>query len=466
MPPFDVIKWTIAALVFAPIVIGFAVRAPKLIALPMLAVLIMFSSSSWGQFQVENTIYSRGSGLFYFSLLNITLFIAGFGLLMRRLAYPHQDKLAPHMSMLLVGLTVLLLGHLLVGIILEVEIPVILGYSGIINVFNMLIFMYLIIASIRSNGDQKHLMWTIIGLALVRAIYGLVRYQFFGGDSANPYRNFEGMDIKLVYFDIADNFIASLGAFWAAWMLTTKEFRLSVARRVWLYAFLALEVATVALSFRRSSLIGLVLMFVFLLFRLPGKQRAKFLLIAAAIVAATVGVFFEQRLQHADKSGGDPLTSLIYDFAPKKGQSQSSNRSYELIAAARSLEGNWLTGLGTWGVFTGDQEVLSYHQGRMDFIHSGFGHVLLKTGIIGFLLFCGIFWKYVSYYRQHCAQLRGRPRLIADAGFAGFLFWIPTLLIGTPVIEFRSMMLIGLTLALPFVAVRLHKQYWSSYAAA
>ena len=38
-------------------------------------------------------------------------------------------------------------------------------------------------------------------------------------------------------------------------------------------------------------------------------------------------------------------------------------------------------------------------------------------------------------------------------GFAGFLFWIPTLLIGTRIIEFRTMLLIGLTLALPFVAV-------------
>jgi hypothetical protein len=57
---------------------------------------------------------------------------------------------------------------------------------------------------------------------------------------------------------------------------------------------------------------------------------------------------------------------------------------------------------------------------------------------------------------KHRRTLAGNARLIADAGFAGFLFWIPTLLIGTPIIEFRTMLLIGLTLAMPFVAVGMH----------
>jgi hypothetical protein len=59
----------------------------------------------------------------------------------------------------------------------------------------------------------------------------------------------------------------------------------------------------------------------------------------------------------------------------------------------------------------------------------------------------------VSYYAKTRSFLSGNALLIADAGFAGFLFWIPTLLIGTPIIEFRTMLLFGLTLALPFVAV-------------
>jgi hypothetical protein len=38
---------------------------------------------------------------------------------------------------------------------------------------------------------------------------------------------------------------------------------------------------------------------------------------------------------------------------------------------------------------------------------------------------------------------------------AGLLFWLPTLLIGTPIIEFRSMLLIGMTLALVYLHPRI-----------
>jgi hypothetical protein len=156
---------------------------------------------------------------------------------------------------------------------------------------------------------------------------------------------------------------------------------------------------------------------------------------------------------------------MIYDVKPGK-DGESGIREYELMAAAHSLGSNWLTGLGTWGVFHGDEESLSYHMGNFGFIHSGFGHMMLKTGLIGLLLFAGIFVKFISHYLKHCRYLRGMERLLCDAGFASFLFWIPTLLIGTPIIEFRTMLFLGLTLALPFVAVHLQKRYSSLYAAA
>jgi hypothetical protein len=55
--------------------------------------------------------------------------------------------------------------------------------------------------------------------------------------------------------------------------------------------------------------------------------------------------------------------------------------------------------------------------------------------------------------------------LLADAGFAGLLFWMPTLLIGTPVIEFRTMLLLGLTLAMPYLAHRVGSRNSSTQAA-
>jgi hypothetical protein len=129
------------------------------------------------------------------------------------------------------------------------------------------------------------------------------------------------------------------------------------------------------------------------------------------------------------------------------------SRFYELYAAANSMEGNWLFGRGTWGSFSGDRDRLSYHGNDFSFVHSGFGHMILKTGVVGLLLFSGILVAFTAFYMRHRNVLVGDARLVADAGFAGFLFWVPTLLIGTPIIEFRTMMMLGLALAMPFIAV-------------
>jgi len=440
------------ALLMIPMTVGLCLKSPRMVALPMIATLVLFSSSTWGQLQVENTIYSRGVGVLNFSLINMLLFVAGFSILLRKLAVPNSPHLAPPMSTYFIGFTALLCAHIVVGLVSGVAFFDIVSYTGIINVLNMFIFMYFVIMAYRSEKDHKKLLFAIVFLAGLRAIFGLVRFVWFGGDTANPYRNFERLDINIFFFDIADNFIASLAAFWAAWLLTSPRKKLALYKRLVLYLFLALEIAAVALSFRRSSLIGLALMFAFLLYRLPARRRSQFLLLSAGILLATALIFFQQRLQY--NSTGNFISALIYDISPEK-DIETENRFYELLAAARSVGGNWLTGLGTWGTFTGDQEVLSYHLGKFDFIHSGFGHIILKTGLIGLLLFCGMLMKYASYYFKHCKSLTGHARLLADAGFAGFLFWIPTLLIGTPIIEFRTMLLIGLTLAMPFIAANI-----------
>jgi hypothetical protein len=443
------------ALVIIPIIVGVVLKAPKLMALGFLGVLFMFSDSTWGQMTVETSIYSRGTGMFFFSALNIILLIGGFALLCKKLAGPASPRLAPPVSKYFLALLFLVFSHIVIGLMSGVDLKLILGYNGIINILNMLVFMYLIIVAFRNDRDQIHLLYAIMALAGIRAIYGMIRYLFFGGDTANPYKNFEQIDVKIFFFDIGDNFVASLGAFCAAWLLTAPELRLRGIKRLALFAFLVLEIAAVAFSFRRSSLIGLALMFALLIYRLPGRQRMIFILFAGGFLTAIATVFFRQRLQFAgDGAGaGGIISSLIYDIAPSK--SLDDNRFYELYAAAKSIGSNWLIGLGTWGTFTGDDEILSYHFGRYDFVHSGFGHVILKTGVIGLVLFCGLLAAYIWHHFKTRKYLAGLSLLLSDAGFAGFLFWLPTLLIGTPIIEFRTMLLLGLTLAMPFVAVGL-----------
>jgi hypothetical protein len=463
MTPITTLGTLVLSLLVIPLVLGICLKAPKLVVMSFIGVLFTFSSSTWGQLQVENTIYSRGVGVFYFSLLNLILFVAGVATLIRKLANPHNPYLAAPLGKYFLAFLFMLAAHIILGVAAGIDLDVILGYNGIINILNMLIFMYLVVMAFNDEKDMRRLLLTIIVLAGARAVFGIVRFIWFDGDSANPYRNFERLDIKIAFFDIADNFIASLAAFVAAWLLTSPGIRLGLLRSLGLYLFLGLEIAAVALSFRRASLIGLALMFALLLFRLPSRQRLKFILLASVILCVTAGVFFRERLQF--NTQGNVLSSLVYDIAGENGGIKE-NRFYELYAAAQSLTGNWLFGLGSWGGFKGDASLLDYHFGNYDFVHSGFGHIILKSGLVGLALFLSLMVAYTSFYFRSRKHLTGNARLMSDAGFAGFLFWIPTLLIGTPIIEFRSMLLIGLTLAMPFVAVGLQKYGMRRYVIA
>jgi hypothetical protein len=296
------------------------------------------------------------------------------------------------------------------------------------------------------------LLQLLLALAALRAGFGLLRYQFLGGDSANPYRNFEKLDIKLVYFDIADNYIAALAAFCIAWLLLMPGVRMSLCKRAVLLLWLAMEIATVVLSFRRSALVGLGLMFAVLLWRLPWQRR---ILGASAGIAAMLlaaGVLMRERLQFNTPQTG-LLASLLYDVGPKRATEVS--RFYELEAAAKSLEGQWLFGLGSWGTFYGNEDALDYHFGKFDFVHSGFGHLILKTGLVGLLLFVVLLFTCIAHYGRYRPLFRGNSALLADAGIAGLLFWLPSLFIGTPIIEFRSMLLIGMSLALVYLHPRI-----------
>jgi hypothetical protein len=61
-------------------------------------------------------------------------------------------------------------------------------------------------------------------------------------------------------------------------------------------------------------------------------------------------------------------------------------------------------------------------------------------------------WLYGRFVTRQQAQLAAGPRGVFLTGAAGALFMLPTFLIGTPLIEFRTMQLLALCVALPYLA--------------
>ncbi len=440
----------LAALLALPLMLGACLRHPSLATLGLVAILCAFSSSTWGQLQEENTIYSRGTGLFHFSLLNLSLWFAAAAAFMRDARVRARATVGGSpFPAAIAAFSFLMLAHVALGLMAGQDLLLILGYSGMINVINLLLMGWLVTRTLADAASRQWLLKLLLALAALRAMYGLVRYQWFGGDSANPYRNFESLDIRLVYFDICDNYIAALAAFILAWLLLMPQVRLSLPKRALLCVWLLMEVATVALSFRRSSLVGLALMSLVLFWRLPWPRKCLLAGAGALAMALASVTLMKTRLQFSTGGSGGLLASLLYDVGPAR--STEVSRFYELEAAAKSLEGHWLFGLGSWGSFVGNEDILDYHFGKFDFVHSGFGHLVLKSGLAGLAMFVALLAAFVMHTLRQRPHWRGNEALLADAALAGLLFWLPTLLIGTPVIEFRTMTLLGLTLALPYL---------------
>ena len=243
----DIFLVLLAAVIALPFLLAACWHQPVGVTLTFVAILCLFSSSTWGQLQEENTLYARGTGLFYFSLINILLWVTVAAAVTRQSTNSATIKKSAPFSRFLAAFAFLLLAHVVVGLVAEKELTLILSYNGILNILNLLLFSWLLFNTITTQENQESLIKLLLILAGARALFGLIRYQWFEGDSANPYRNFESLDMKLVFFDIGDNYIAAVAAFCLAWLLLMPTVRMKLRQRIFISGWLVLEIATVAL---------------------------------------------------------------------------------------------------------------------------------------------------------------------------------------------------------------------------
>lgn len=419
-----------------------------------LAVLIFFTGSTYGivDEDVTGTIYGRGSGRTFFGFVNLYLYWLGLVVLFDSLWNKRQAPKAG-IRIYLFLFSLLFLAHIPVGLYLDKPFFLIIHKTGVLNVFNMTVLAYVMLRVFRDQKSVNELLWLFMASVLARCIWGLIRYAFLGGDPANFYANVQEINVKLTFFDINDSVLAGIAAFLAAWRLVDRSEADNTYRRLFYWAVAVAGVLVILLSFRRTAWLGLV--FAGLFFIYWNRQRISLVKLAPllGLTFIAMGIFWFQRFEFGGSSS--LLAALFPDIASGGRVSLEAGRFVELRLALETIFDNPILGAGTWAEYatSSSRAEVAFHRGRFFFMHSGFLHVWLKTGLIGLVLFGGALLAASHSAIKAQSELRSAEmRALAGAGIIGLVLFLPTLLFGTPIIEFRTMQVMGLALVLPYLA--------------
>jgi hypothetical protein len=438
--------------------IGVGLVWPRFLVYPYLAVYFCMNSTSYGNMAVFATrsIYSRGSGLLLFGL--VLWYVLG-AWACARVASTFRNQGTPECNLRpwFWGWFVLLAAHVGAGLVSGVTVAEALTPQGFSNVVWMAPLISLMLLSFRTREQVLELTHFILIVGLCRSLFGLVRWAAFGGDPNNVYANLNAIKIRLTFFDINDSLVCTIAFAIAAVHLfqTVKTERPKFWRAIeWMT--LCSTALCILLSYRRSAWIGFMLAFLVIMMRFPLKRRMQVMTAGLPVIGAALAYVAVQRLSQT-KGAGTGLSSLAYDMQSKRFGPESE-RVLELKFALGDFLANPLTGIGTWGRYTGYQYI-SWQQNPDGglFLHSGVLHIALKSGVLGMFLLFGTIAAFTLFARRALKTLPPELLGLATAGVAGIAFMIPDFLIGTPFPQVRTTQMLAICLALPYVAMAVAK---------
>ena len=462
----------IAAAVLALLVVagmGVGLVWPRVLAYGYLALLFCTNSTSYGSLATTSSpgIYSRGSGQLFFPLL---LWCMAGAWCCARVAAGFRRQPVPPCSLRpwFLGWCALLGGHVAVALFADVTLAQALAPSGFSNVAWMAPLVGLLLLAFPTRAHALELTRFVLLAGLGRALFGLVRWAFLGGDPNNVYANMNDIRIKLTFFDINDSLLCTVACAIAAVNLC----RASGVRRApfWVvldWTTLCTTAVCIVLSYRRTAWIGFALALAVVALRFPPRRRIVLLLLGAPVVGAGLLAAAVRRLGHIQGAGGG-LSSLFYDMASTRTGAQSE-RVLELNYALADFLAHPLTGIGAWGRYAGYRQI-AWQAGADGglFLHSGVLHIALKAGLPGLVLLGGTIWAFVRCARQAGRTLPPDLLGLATAGAAGLAFMLPDLLVGTPFPQVRTTQMLAVCLALPYVALAAARaaevQAWPAHA--
>ena len=449
--PFIVV---LALAALSVVAIGVGLAAPRLMVYPYLAIFFLFNSTKYGNLAVISYgggIYSRGSGLLYFALL-LWCMLAAWCCARISTSFRGLGGAPCNLRPWFAGWLALLLGHAVVAVFIGRKLSEALAPGGFSNIVWMAPLVSLMLMAFRTREHAIELARFILLAGLGRALFGLARWAVGGGDPNNVYANMNAIKIKLTFFDINDSLLCAIAFSIAAVQLFQAA---RVARpRFWValeWMTLAATSLCIVLSYRRSAWIGLVLALAVVMWRFPLRRRLQLVALGLPLVVPALGYVALKRLSQTKGAGG--VGALVYDMQSRRFGAESE-RVVELKLALADFLANPLTGIGSWGRYTGYQRI-SWQAGPEggQFIHSGILHIGLKTGLVGLVLFAGTAWTFLHFSRRALRELPPELLGLGTAGVAGMAFMLPDILVGTPFPQVRTSQMLAVCMALPYLAM-------------
>lgn len=445
------------------VVVSFAATLvwPRYVMLLFLGIFILFpNEGGWAMKDPSAAfnVYEKGRAYLFFPVLQVYLWGLWLGVQLR-FGFSRERGFPSSLKWWFIGFAVLIFCHVVLAPAFDRHVLEALVPSGLVNIISMGMAFSLMLQLFTTEKDIESLERWFLVLFTGRMLWGAVRFLALGGDPMNVYDTRENIPVRVTFFDINDNLLACAALFLSAWRLAQAPEGRAYALRGFYVLVVLLALVTLLLSFRRTVWIGLLLATALLLTSRQWPHRVATLAGAVALGVPALLYVAYNRFIDAAQSGGSLLVRFFPDVTRRGSLSFETGRFAELTAMLRSIGDNWAWGLGAWGEFDGRFYAdIAYHQGNYSYVHSGFGHIYLKAGLIGLVLLFGLLWTYGAFVIRHRHQLHERLHPIFEGAVAATVFSLPAFAGGTYVIELRSMVLLGVVMALPFLVVGLQSK--------
>lgn len=426
---------------------------PRHLLMGLLACLVLLAqSSSYGLEDATdaNVFYVKGSRTFFFTFIEMGL-VTGWLVTLARNLWQRDRSASVPVFKYFVLLGLLLLGHFLVGLADPNHFSLLdLGQRGVSNLLWQGMFVYMLATHIRTEKDLRDLALLLLVCLALRQGFGVVRYLALGGDPQNAYATLEASKVKITFWDINDSLWAAFAMGFCAWRALAGDQRSFQRRAAWAIAALVVIVTTV-LTARRTAQGGMLLALLAVAWMLPRGRRWP-LGLAAVLALPLIAAVLANR---SVATSGGWLERILIDVKIDPLADPRRTRFHEWATAWQTLKESLLFGVGPSGSFKVTDHVgLEYHQGRYDFVHSGFGHIFLKLGLVGLLTYFCLLGSWARTVRE-AARASGEPaRSLFVGSIAGAVASIPTLVSGTPISELRTMLVLSVFMAIPVILQR------------